>query len=241
MHDFEWKSPNTMTEPEQTKTHYHGHRQRLRERFLSSGLNSFADYEALELILTLAIPRKDTKIQAKLAIEKFGSMRGVLDAPIEELRKIPGFGEVAPIALKIIRESANRYLQQKSRETFALDNQEALIDYCRSAMGALPNELFKVFFLDSSYRIIHDEVVEEGTIDRASVYPRKVMDLALRKNAAVLVLAHNHPNGDVIPSEQDKTLTKAMVLAAQTLQIKILDHLIVSRDEVFSFRKGGLL
>ena len=122
------------------KPHYHGHRQRLRERFLKSRLESFADYEAVELLLTLAIPRKDVKIPAKLAIERFGSLRGVLDAPLEELRKIPGIGEVAPVALRIIREAANRYLQQKSQETFSLANQEVLVDYCRSALGALPHE-----------------------------------------------------------------------------------------------------
>ena len=223
------------------KEHYHGHRQRLRERFLKAGLNSFGDYEAVELLLTLAIPRKDIKVPAKVAIERFGSLRGVLDAPLEELRKIPGIGEVAPVALRIIREAANRYLQQRSQETFSLANQEVLFDYCRSALGALPHEVFKVFYLDSGYRLLGDETLEEGTVDRAAVYPRKVMDAALRKGAVSLVFAHNHPNGHVRPSEQDKTLTRALVLAAETLQIKVLDHLIVSKDVIFSFRKEGLL
>ena len=106
------------------KQHYHGHRKRLRERFLKSGLDSFADYEAVELLLTLAIPRTDVKVPAKAAIERFGSLQGVLDAPLEELRKIPGMGEVAPIAFRIIRETANRYLQQKSREAFSRANKE---------------------------------------------------------------------------------------------------------------------
>jgi DNA repair protein RadC len=130
--------------------HYHGHRQRLRERFLKSGLESFADYEAVELLLTLAVPRKDVKVAAKLAIERFGSFRGVLDAPLEELRKIPGLGDVAPAALRIIREAANRYLQQKSQETFSLASQEVLFDYCRSALGALPHEVFKVIYLEGA-------------------------------------------------------------------------------------------
>lgn len=223
------------------KPHHEGHRRRLRERFLRSGLESFADYEAVELLLTLAIPRKDVKVPAKLAIERFGSLRGVLDAPLEELRKIPGIGEVAPVALRIIREAANRYLQQKSRETFSLANQEVLLDYCRSALGALPHEIFKVIYLDSGYHVVGDETLEEGTVDRAAVYPRRVMDAALRKGAAALVFAHNHPNGNVTPSERDKTLTRALVLAAETLQIRVLDHLIVSKDAVFSFRQEGLL
>lgn len=223
------------------KQHYHGHRKRLRERFLRGGLDSFADYEALELLLTLAIPYKDVKVPAKAAIERFGSLQGVLDAPPEELRKIPGFGEVGPIALRIVRETANRYLKQKAQESFSLANQEVLFDYCRSAVGALQHEVFKVIYLDSGYRVLEDETLEEGTIDRAAVYPRKVMDAALRHRAAALVFAHNHPNGNVNPSEQDKILTRALVLAAETLQIKVHDHLIVSKDAVFSFRKEGLL
>lgn len=223
------------------RRHYHGHRQRLRERFLKSGLGSFADYEAIELLLTLAIPRKDVKLAAKAAVERFGSLRGVLDAPLEQLREIPGLGEVGPVALRIIREAANRYLQQKSQQEFSLANQEVLFDYCRSALGALPYEVFKVIYLDGGYRILADETLEEGTLDRAAVYPRRVMDAAVRKGAAALLFVHNHPNGNVTPSEQDKTLTRALVLAATTLQIKVHDHLIVSKDAVFSFRKEGLL
>jgi DNA repair protein RadC len=223
------------------KPHYFGHRQRLRDRFLKNGLESLPDYEAIELLLTLAIPRKDVKVPAKLAVERFGTFQKVLDAPLEELQKIPGFGSVAPVALRIIREAANRYLQQKSRESFSLANQDVLFDYCRGALGGLSNEVFKVFYLDSGYRVLGDETLEEGTIDRAAVYPRRVMDAAIRNRAAALLFAHNHPNGNVTPSEQDKTLTQALVLAAETLQIKVLDHIIVSKETVFSFRKEGLL
>ena len=223
------------------KPHYHGHRQRLRERFLSNGLGAFADYEAVELLLTLAIPRRDVKEAAKLAIQRFGSFRGVLDAPIEELREVPGLGDVAATGLKIIREAANRYLREKSRETFSLADPDVLADYCRSALGPLRHEVFKAIYLDSGYRIITDETLEEGTLDRAAVYPRRVMDAAVRHGAATLVFAHNHPNGVVTPSEHDRTLTRALVLAAETLQIQVLDHLIVSQDAVFSFRQEELL
>ena len=226
---------------DQTEPDYQGHRQRLRQRFLKSGLESFADYEAVELLLTLAIPRKDVKAPAKLAIARFGTLQGVMDASVEELRTIPDFGEVGPVALRIVRETANRYLQQKSKETFSLANQQDLFAYCRSSMGALPREVFRVIYLDSAYRMLGDEILEEGTVDRAVVYPRKVMEAALRNHAAALVFAHNHPNGDLTPSPQDKTITRALVLAAETLQLKVLDHLIVSRDAVFSFRGEGLL
>lgn len=223
------------------KPHYHGHRQRLRERYLTSGLESFADYEAIELLFTLAIPRKDVKQPAKEAMECFGSFKGVLDAPMEELQRIKGLGEVAPVALRIIRDAVTRYLQQKCKENFSLSDQDSLYDYCRSALGALTNEVFQVVYLDGGYRIIADEMIEEGTVDRAVVFPRRVMDAALRNGASALVFAHNHPNGRLTPSEQDKTLTRALVLAAETLQIKVLDHIIVTIDKVFSFRKEGLL
>jgi len=223
------------------KPHYHGHRQRLRERFEKAGLEAFAPHEVLELLLTLAIPRKDVKQPAKALLARFGSLRGVLDAELSDLREVRGLGQVAPVALRIVREAANHYLQQKTREGFSLANQEGLFEYCRSALGALTYEVFKVFYLDSGYRILGDETLEEGTIDRAAVYPRRVMDAAVRNRAAALLFAHNHPNGNVKPSEQDKTLTRALVLAAETLQIKVLDHVIVSKDDVFSFRKEGLL
>ncbi len=238
-------------EPDSINPHYFGHRKRLRDRFKKAGLASFQDYEAVELLLTLAIPRKDVKVPAKEAIKRFGSFRGVLDAPIEELRKIPGIGEVAPLAIRFIREAATLYLQPRTQtdltttktepETITLEDPKILFDYCRAALGAQPNEIFKVIYLDSHYRVIELETLTEGTIDRATVYPRKVMESALKKRASILVFAHNHPDGNITPSEQDKTITRALILAAKTLNITILDHLIVSKDEVFSFRKEGLL
>jgi DNA repair protein RadC len=230
---------------------YYGHRKRLRQRFEKAGLDAFHDYEAVELLLTLAIPRRDVKEQAKEAIKRFGSFRGVLDAPIEELRQIPNMGQVAPIAIRFIKEAANRYLQPQAQEdlslkqskpdTISLTKPDLLLSYCRAELGTEPNEVFKVIYLDSRLRVIDREVIVRGTIDRATIYPRQVMATALRKGASSLVFIHNHPNGDVNPSDHDKTLTRAIVLAAKTLDIAVLDHIIVSKDETFSFRKEGLL
>jgi len=223
--------------------HYHGHRQRLRERFAKAGFDGFADYEVVELLLTLAIPQKDVKEPAKALITKFGTLRGILDASPEELKAVKGLGTVAPVALRIIREAANLYLQQSAEQREFFGDREALSRFWRSRIGALPHEVFEVAYLDSAYRLMRDgiEMLEEGTIDRAAVYPRRVMEAAVRRGAAALVFAHNHPNGNVQPSEQDQTLTRALVLAATTLQIKVLDHLIVSPDAVFSFLQEGLL
>ena len=223
--------------------HYLGHRKRLRQRFIRNGLNGFADYEVVELLLTLAIPRCDVKEPAKQLIGKFKNLKGILDAPLEELRSIKGLGEVAPIALRIIREAASLYLQQAAEQRDSFADPEALFLFWRTKIGALPHEVFQVGYLDSAYRLVRDgiETLEEGTVDRAAVYPRRVVEAALRRGAAAIVCAHNHPNGEIYPTEQDKLLTRALVLAATTVQIKVLDHLIVSTDKVFSFRKEGLM
>jgi len=223
--------------------HYLGHRQRLRERFLKSGLEGFADYEVVELLLTLAIPRSDVKQPAKALIARFGNLRAILDAPIHELQAVGGIGSVTPVALKIIKAAATLYLQQSGEGHDSLADPSRLADFWRMRVGGLPNEVFQVAYLDSGYRLLRDgvETLEEGTTDRAAVYPRRVIESALRRGAAALVLAHNHPNGNVTPSDHDKVLTRAIVLAAETVGVKIVDHLIVSASESFSFRKAGLL
>lgn len=220
-----------------------GHRSRLRDRFVKNGLSGFADYEVVELLLTLAIPRSDVKQPAKALMAKFHNLRGILDAPLAEIQAVKGIGSVTPVALRIIREAANLYLQQCAEGRELLFDPESLSRFWRSRIGALPHELFQVGYLDSGLRLLRDgiETLEEGTIDRAAVYPRKVIEAALRRNAAALVFAHNHPNGEVTPTEQDKVLTRALVLAATTVDIKVYDHLIVSTDNVFSFRSEGLL
>jgi DNA repair protein RadC len=222
---------------------YHGHRQRLRERFIRSGFEGFNDYEVVELLLTLAIPRSDVKQPAKALIARFGNLRGILDAPLEELQEVKGIGSVAPVALQVIRAAAALYLQQSAEGAESLADPDRLSAFWRMRIGTLRDEVFEVAYLDTGYRLVRDGVerLEEGTVDRATVYPRRVVEHAIKRGAAVLVFAHNHPNGRVQPSEQDKTLTRALVLAAETLHLEVLDHLIVSPDEVFSFRRAGLL
>jgi DNA repair protein RadC len=223
--------------------HYYGHRQRLRERFLKSGFEGLADYEVVELILTLAIPRSDVKQPAKALIARFGNLRGILDAPVEELRAVPGVGNVTPVALQIIKAAATLYLQQSGEGHDLFADPARLSEFWRMRIGALQNEVFEVAYLDSGYRLLRDGVerLEEGTIDRAAVYPRKVIEAALKRGAAAVVLAHNHPNANLTPSEHDKVLTRAIVLAAETVHLKVVDHLIVSAEDTFSFRKAGLL
>ena len=179
----------------------------------------------------------------KQLIQRFKNLRGILDAPLEELQSIDGLGSVAPVALKIIRTTATLYLQQTSEGQDVLSDTNRLADFWRMRIGGLVNEVFEVGYFDSAYRLLREgvETLEEGTIDRATVYPRRVIESALRRGAAAIVVAHNHPNGNTQPSEQDKLITRALVLAAETVQLKIIDHLIVSTSEVFSFRNAGLL
>lgn len=228
---------------QEEKPHYLGHRQRLRQRFLNTGIDGLADYEVVELLLTLAIPRSDVKRPAKALIARFGNLRGIFDATIEDISSVKGIGSVTPVALKIIKTASTLYLQQSGEGHDSLKDPVHLQEFWRMRMGALTNEVFEVACLDSAFRLLPDGVerLEEGTVDRAAVYPRKIIEFALKRGAAALVLAHNHPNGNLTPSEHDKTITRAIVLAADTVHLKIVDHLIVDADDVFSFRRAGLL
>ena len=160
---------------DQNNPHYLGHRQRLRDKFVKSGPDSLADYELVELLLTLAIPRSDVKKPAKALLERFGSLRNILDASINDLRETPGLGQVAPVALKIVRAAATIYLQQSTETKSILRDPQHLLDFWRMRIGALQDEVFEVAYLDSGYRLLRDGVerLEEGTKARATVYPRR--------------------------------------------------------------------
>ncbi len=228
---------------EKEKKDYFGHRHRLRDRFLKSGIEGLADYEVVELLLTLAVPRSDVKQPAKELIARFGNLRGILDASLDELRTVNGIGEVAPVALKVIRSAATKYLQESAEDRELLLDSSRLSDFWTMRIGTLPYEVFEVAYLDSGYRLLRDgiEQLEEGTIDRATIYPRRVLEAAVRRGAAAIVLAHNHPNGNVNPSEQDRVITRAIILAAEAIGVKVIDHMIISSNDSFSFRKQGLL
>lgn len=220
-----------------------GHRSRLRARFEKAGFSGFSEHEVIELLLTLCIPRSDVKEPAKALLTKYGSLRRILDAPADGLREVPGIGSVTPVALQIIREAATLYLQESAGEEALLDSTDALIDLFRIRLGALRHEVFEVAYLDKSYRLIHDgiERLEEGIADRTRVYPGKVMRAALQKNAVFIVVAHNHPTGRLKASPEDMRLTQSLVEAAEAVQLKLLDHVIVTPDSAMSFLDEGLL
>jgi DNA repair protein RadC len=223
------------------KPHYHGHRARLRARFLESAGSGIPDYEILELILFGVFRNGDTKPLAKALVAEFGSLAAVLAAPAERLSKVPGCGEAVIAALKVTREAGLRMLQAEAKARPALSNWQALLDYCRAVLQHEQIEQFRILFLDRKNHVIADEQQQRGTVDHTPVYPREVVKRALELNAAALILVHNHPSGDPTPSRADIEMTRQVASAAATMGIAVHDHLIIGRKGHVSFREKGLL
>ncbi len=223
------------------KPHYHGHRQRLRARFLKGGAAALQDYELLELLLTYALPRQDTKPLAKELIKSFGSFTQILDAPPEKLQEVGGIGEASGALIRLVKACAEYYLKEDLLQRRKIPSLAVLVDYCRTAMGGLPDEQFRVLFLNSQNEIIAEEIVQEGTVNQTVVYPRKVLELALKHKAAGLILVHNHPSGSLTPSAADRELTKALIQACRGLNLTVHDHLIISRQGYFSLAEQNML
>ena len=222
---------------------YIGHRQRLKERFKLGGGGDMADYEMLELLLTLAIPRKDTKPLAKALVKEFGSFAEVLFAPDDKLMTFTGLKENTILVFRIVREAALRMTWQKLSATEApvLTSYDAIIEYCRAASGYKDREEFRVIFLNAKNRIIGEEVQQRGSVNAAAIHPGEVMRSAVLKGATALILVHNHPSGDVTPSRADIEVTRKIAEALAAVEIRLIDHFIVSKSLVFSFNDHGLL
>ena len=223
------------------KPHHHGHRKRLRERFMNGGSNALPDYELLELILFQAHPRLDVKPLAKQLIAHFGSFADVISATPERLSEVKGVGPTVIASLKVINEAAIRLAGARVKDKPILASWTALIDYCQASMAFGDKEQFRVLFLDKKNRLIADEVLQEGTVDHTPVYPREVAKRALEVGATAIILVHNHPSGDPHPSKSDIDMTKTIVKAGETLGIMVHDHIIISRGDYSSFKTMGLL
>jgi DNA repair protein RadC len=219
----------------------HDHRKRLRLKFLTSGIEAFHDYEVLELFLTYAIPRVDVKPPAKELIRAFGSIKGAVDADIGDLVKIKGIGKDSAVLIKLVKEIAALYLKQKAKEKKQVTCTTELIDFCRTVMGGKQDEEFCVIYLDAQNQIIEFETIQRGVVNQAVVYPRQVLENALKKKASAIILAHNHPSGHVRPSDADIRLTKTIQETAKVLDILVHDHIIIGENRFFSFREEGLM
>ena len=218
-----------------------GHRQRLRERFLNSGLDGFQDYEVIELLLTLGTPRKDCKDAAKAALAKFKTLQRVLEAPTREICKVNGLGPKNVFGLKLIKAVSERYLEKKLIKKDPVNNSKELFEYLYHSIRDKAREYFKIIFLDSKNRVISSETHSRGSVTASSVYPREVIQSALKHNAAALIFAHNHPSGDPKPSPEDVAITRQLVFAGNVMGITIHEHIIIGDAGYFSFADHGYI
>lgn len=225
--------------------HYLGHRKRLRNRFNKIGSHSLQEYEIVELLLTYVLPRMDVKPIAKELLNKFGSIKGIFDASEEELKSIPFIKEKFTTLIKLIKELNVIYRKQEIIEK-PLDIHN-LAEYCINKFGDKKEEEFYVFYLNSNLIVQFDKIFPakefyfSGIVDRTVVYPRKIIEEGLKQKAYGIVIVHNHPNGILEPSEYDKNLTKVIDIATKSVNMILFDHLIVSSNGYFSFKKEKLL
>ncbi len=218
-----------------------GHRERIRERLLNSKFGAMQDYEILELLLCLVIPRKDTKPLAKSLLAKYGSFAKVITAEAESLLSIPGIGKSVVACFRLMVEGAARLLKDEIRKKPILTSWNSLLNYCRSIIGHSKKEMFIIFYLNNQNELIEEDIFDYGTVNEINVYPREIAKRALFLNASAIILAHNHPGGETKPSKADIKVTQDIAILMSSFNIKIHDHIIVSDKSFFSFKEGGLL
>lgn len=227
-----------------------GHRERLRDRARASAFQGMPDYELLELFLFRSIPRRDVKPLAKALLSRFGALGAIVSASDAELQSVKALDTRGrPLAvsadtaldLRALKEFGLRIGQEPVMRRTVISSWSALTAYVRVALAHEAREQFRVLFLDTKNQLIRDEVMNQGTVDHAPVYPREIMRRALELSAKAVILVHNHPSGDPTPSRADVEMTRLIVEAGKPLQIAVHDHLVVGRDGVESFKARGLL
>jgi DNA repair protein RadC len=223
------------------KPGYVDHRKRLRARFRKNGTEGMHDYEVLELLLTYAIARKDVKPYAKELIKRFGNLSGVLDASQQELESVLHIGPISSTLIRLVKAIGSLYLAEKMKQRDVLSSPQAVLEFARMRLSGLPHEAFMVVFLNTKNKVLDHKIIQEGTVDRAAVYPRRIIEEALSRHATSVILVHNHPSGDAQPSAEDKQLTRDLVEAAKTIDLRVLDHLIVGKEGYCSFAEARLL
>ena len=232
-----------MTADKEEKPLYLGHRERLRQRFMIDEGASMPDYELLELLLMLAIPRRDVKPLAKNLLAKYGNLQKLLQTPAHQLLDDFNLSETTLGAIRLVNTLAKRTisLSLSSTNEPVFTNWDAFEDYCRLSFAGKNTEEFHVYFLDSNYRLKGEKTLSIGTIDGAPVHPREIIRAAMEHNCVNIILAHNHPNGVALPSSDDIATTESICAAAQTMGIRVCDHLIITSGKIYSFRAHGRL
>lgn len=220
-----------------------GHRERLRKRYIKSGLEGFNDYEVLELLLTYSIARKDVKPIAKELIEKFGTIDEIAKSDVKSLLEVDGIGEGSAVFLRLIGDIALTLYREKieDKDILTIKSKNSLLSYLRGEIGYSPREEFKILFLDSSNKLIASEILFYGTIDKSAIYPREIVERVIKNRAKSVIFAHNHPSGSISPSKKDIELTQYMYDSLKLLEIRLLDHIIITKNSYFSFLEEGLI
>ena len=216
-----------------------GHRKRLRERFLQSGLDGFLDYEIVELLLTLGTPRKDCKQQAKEIIAKFKNLTSALDAKSEELQQIKGIGPSNVLGIKLFQAISERYSKDRIESKTLLNSPEKIFEYLKEKIGNKKKEYFVTLYFDTKNNLIVDEI-SVGILNASLIHPREVFNKAIVNSASHIVIAHNHPSGDPNPSQDDIDTTKRLIEAGKIIGISIVDHIVVSNNSYYSFKEHNL-
>jgi DNA repair protein RadC len=216
-----------------------GHRRRLRERFERSGFDGFHDHEVIELLLSYAIPRRDVKPAAKKLLERFGSMAGVFDAPLQSLRSVDGVGEHAARLISTIPRLLDVYQQSRWKRDQTFNSTDGAVTYLNARLANERREVFCILALTSRNDLIAMEEIQRGTVNRTAVFPRQVVEAALKHRATALILAHNHPGGDPSPSAADRQLTRKLKRILNDLDITVHDHIIIAGPRHFSFAENG--
>ncbi|WP_424814164.1 RadC family protein [Roseococcus sp. YIM B11640] len=220
-----------------------GHRGRMRQKLLEAGPDgvTLTDRDLIEMVLFLALPRRDTRSIALALLNRFGSFAEALSAPAQELRQVEGMGDAAIAALRTVQVAAIRLAAAPVRNQEVLNSWAKLMDYLNTLLARERVEHFRVLFLDSKNRLIADEQQGKGTVNHTPAYPREIVKRALELHATAVILVHNHPSGDPQPSRGDIEMTAEVRAAAQALGITLHDHLIIGRGEPYSFRREGLI
>lgn len=221
----------------ETQSDNTGHRSRIRDKYLRLGAEAFEDYELLELLLSYALPRRDVKPLAKQLLQEFGSISKLIDAPIDELEKIKGLSHNSAILLKLAKDFATRYLEQDVQSEDIMNNPGKIANFARVRLGGMKVEAMMVLFLNTQNMLIDYEIVSEGTMDQVNIYPTEIARKALLYHAKSIILCHNHPGGKVQPSEDDIIVTRQIRDILRAVNVFLLDHIIVSRFNVFSLRR----
>lgn len=230
-----------MSRQSTSEPHFHGHRRRLRERFMESKIGTLPNYELLELLLFYAIPRIDTKPVAKRLLDRFGNLGAILAASPARLREDPMISTQAAALLRAVYDISIRMAREEIIDRPLLSSWQTLMDYLRVAMAHESKETFRVLFLNKKNKVLADEVQQQGTVDHTPVYPREVVRRALELHATALILVHNHPSGDSKPSSSDIEMTRDIHKALKAVDIVLHDHIIVGKNNCSSFKTMGLL